>query len=102
MLDVDVARASLLRQVKGSERIDEALRGVEFPISKNDLVLALQGQSIDLGDTRAALADLVKGIPRAKFTDITTARQAVDTRWARFARNLAAVEQAERAQADEP
>lgn len=97
MLDTEVSRATLLRQVKGSERIEEALRAVEFPISKNDLVYALQGQSIDLGDTRAQLADIVRGIPRARFTDIATARQAVDTRWARLAKNLAAVEQAERA-----
>lgn len=101
MLDTDVSRASLLRQVKGSERIDEALQAVEFPISKMDLVRALQGESIDLGDTRAQLADIVRGIPKAKFNDVVTARQAVDARWARFAKNLAAVEQAERSRSDD-
>lgn len=101
MLDTDLSRASLLRQVKGSHAINEALRGVEFPISKPDLVLALQGHSIDLGDTRALLADIVRGVPRAKFDDAISARKAVDARWASFAKNLAAIEKAERSRTDD-
>lgn len=96
MLDNEVNRASLLRQVQGSERIDQALRGVEFPITKKQLVEALQDEVLDIGGARATLADIVRGIPSARFADAASARQAVDARWARFAKSLAAIEQAER------
>lgn len=97
MLDGDLSPAPLLRQMKGSERIADALRGVAYPVTKQELIARLADIVLEVDEhTVQSLPDLVRGVPVARFHDEAHARRAVDARWSRIARNLAAVEQAER------
>ena len=86
-----------LRQVRGSAKIADALRHVSFPITKGDLIARLHGATIDFGDTKAPLAEIVRGVPRARFRDADQARRDVNERWLRISKALEAVDDAERA-----
>lgn len=92
-----VSRSAALRQVRGSEEIAAALQGVEFPITKRELIERLGSASLRFDEeTRAPLAELVRGIPVGSFVDAAQAEHAVNARWFRISKALAAVDAVER------
>lgn len=93
----ETSQTPVLRQVRGSEKIADALREVSFPITKADLMVRLRGATLDFGETTAPLSEIVRGIPQAKFRDADQAHREVNTRWLRITKSLAAVDEAERA-----
>ena len=92
----EISPRPVLRQVRGSEQIAEALQGVEFPITKQDLIARLGDRSLDWGPAmKAPLAEIVRGVPQARFGDRGQAQRAVSSRWMRIAKSLDAVEELE-------
>lgn len=87
-----------LRQVRGSEKIADALRDVHFPVTKNELIAKLGSATIDFGDTKAPLSEIVRGIPQARFQSVVEAHREVNTRWLRISKALAAVEALEKSE----
>lgn len=85
--------APMSRSMTGSVEIAAALEGIEFPITKQDLILRLGSARVEVDDeVGAPIAELVKGVPTTRFDDFWTAHRAVDERWNRIAKALAEVE----------
>lgn len=96
MYDDGVSSVRALKQVQGSETIAAAFRKVEFPISKQELIRKLGNAAVVYDqDAVAPIAELVRGIPAIRFDSVNQARRAVDARWEKLAKNLAAIERAE-------
>lgn len=78
------------------ERVRNAFASLTFPITKQALISSLGDETVEIAGTQAALADLLRGIPLARFRDADHATRAMDARVAGIARWLEAVAQAER------
>lgn len=99
MFDDEVSGKSALRQIRASEQIAQALATVEFPITKQELIVRLDGRWLEHDEeTAAALSDILKGVAASRFSTAREAQRAVDQRWARVAKSLAAIERAEESQ----
>ena len=96
MFDDEISSGHAFRPVRGSETIAAAFRKVQFPITKAELILKLGDAAVVFDrDAIAPIAEIVRGIPAIRFDSVNQARRAVDARWEKVARNLAAVERAE-------
>lgn len=96
MFDDGMTGRTALRQIRASEEIAAALATVEFPITKQELILQLGDRflSYDL-ETEAPLAEIVRGVAAKRFSNAREAQRAVDARWARMVKSLAEVDRAE-------
>lgn len=87
---------------KGSAAVTAALGTLEFPITKEEAISRIGSWEVPAGDSRVELADLIRGVPAERFRDVRAATAAVDHRYDRLARNLEAVEDAERRARERP
>ena len=82
---------------KTTQALSAALGSLPFPISKQAAIQRLGDATVPTDHGVAVpLADLLQGVPAERFHDYLHASRLVDERWTRLARNLAAVERAER------
>lgn len=96
MMPDEVTGRTALRQIRASEEVAQALSRVEFPITKQELIVKLGDARLFYdAETVAPMADVVRGLAATRFSNVVEARRMVDQRWARLVRNLAAVERAE-------
>ena len=87
-----------VKGIRGSEGIGAALRLGPFPATRQEIVARVSGQTLDFGGTRAPLADIVRGLPLARFRDADQAQRAVTARLEGIARSIQVIEDAERAE----
>lgn len=88
---------------KASAVVTAALGTLAYPVTKQEAIARVGGWQIPYDrETKVPLADLLAGVPVDQFTDVSQAARVVDQHWGRLARNLEAVEQAERSQRKAP
>jgi hypothetical protein len=92
----DVNGRTVLRQLRAREEVAQALSRVEFPITKQELIVKLGDARLFYDrETVGPLAEIVRGVAASRFSNAGEAQRMVDQRLARVMKSLAAVERAE-------
>ena len=81
---------------KASTTVTAAMGTLQFPITKEEAISRIGSWEIPAAGTHVQLADLIRGVPAERFRDMRAATAAVDHRYDRVARNLEAINEAER------
>lgn len=82
---------------KASDTVTAALLTLQYPITKQEAIRRVGSWEVPYAaDVRLPLANLLQGVPVDTFRDAGAAAAAVDRRWGHMAKNLEAVERAER------